>query len=96
MVFPSTKNFKALGLIDSLGHFVPRKGKNMNVENTTSPVGETAGVLSDVRHYIIDPTTGERFEILDASFGDGEAASEETTVYVAEDLADTRVEPTIH
>lgn len=73
-----------------LEHLAPRKGNNMNDFNTETPVGEA---IVDVRHFIIDPTTGERIEVpFDAS--NGEAASEETTVYVAEDLADHSV--TIH
>lgn len=77
--------------INSFGHFDPRKGKNMN-DFTETPVGEA---IVDVRHFIID-ADGNRIEVpFDAS--NGETAPEETTVFVAEDYADTRVEPvTIH
>lgn len=78
----------------SLRTFSPNKGKNMNDTYTEAPVGGTdnVAVITDVKHYVIDEH-GNRVEVpFDPS--NGEASSEETTVYIAADEADHIV--TVH
>lgn len=93
-MFPSTKNINN----KLLRTFSPNKGNNMNEISNNAPVGEAT--ILDVKHFYID-ADGNRVEIPFVTdedgvtyASDGEAASEETTVYVAADGEDHAV--TVH